>query len=251
VLKICKSPTSPVPQSPNPEEVKKLFDRLALRYDLFNRVVSVGLDVCWRAELIKSVYGVLKPPGVILDLGTGTGDVLVDCSTYEKQKRLPHSKKLGIDLSYSMLGVAENKLQSVPSLLLQASADRLPISSESVDVVFNAFVLRNIKKIVYNSLLEIFRVLKPGGHLIILEMYVPRNSLVSFLHGIYLRTVLPLIGSLIFGKDWSGQYLPETIRKLGCPQDTDQLIESAGFRVLDYKKLSFGICVLHHAVKLK
>lgn len=245
---------APSPQAPEPLKVQKLFDRLSGRYDFFNRLVSVSLDKNWRMELVKAASQ-SSHPHIILDIGTGTGSLVFSFLKFPGSS-FEQSSFLGLDLSYSMLKKAGKKISGIASdqnrnfYLLQGNSGSIPLISNSVDVVVSAFVLRNVKKIVDDVLREVHRVLKPGGSLFLLDLSLSRNSIIQSLQKIYLKTVVPAVGMAVFGKDWSGDYLSETISNFGTPDQFSDLLRRSGFRDIQFKNLSGGITVLHSARKV-
>ncbi len=206
----------------------------------------MGLDRFWRARLIKAVHQELRNGGTVLDVGTGTADLVIGLSKRSQNKRI---RAIGLDHSYPMLSEARTKLQNKNSWLLQGSARNIPLADGSCDAVMNAFVLRNIKRIMGDALSEIHRVLKPDGKIFFLEMYVPENFILRSLHRVYLKTVLPLIGKLLFGKSGSQVYLANTIFGFGAPFEFSERLVEAGFRDVQLRSFSGGIAVLHSAVK--
>lgn len=150
-----------------------------------------------------------------------------------------------------MLVEGERKLAETSQkfLLLQGTAAGIPLESGCADVVMNAFVLRNIKKIMPEVFAEVYRVLAPGGKIFFLDMYVPENILMKPLHRLYLKTVMPFIGRSLFGKHWSQDYLSETIFNFGPPSEISARLKSAGFTEVREIILNGGIAVLHSAAK--
>lgn len=240
---------SPTPEAPEPEEVRCLFDRLAGRYDRFNRIASLGLDCRWRVRLVRSVAESLKSPGVILDFGTGTGDLIFEM-VRDRSDLLKESTFIGMDVSTAMLELARLKIGERDRIYwLQGSALSVPRDPGSLDAAVSAFVLRNVRKDLRNVLSEMKRVLKPGGGLFLLEMGVPVSPALRLLHGFYLKTVLPWIGRRVFGRDWSGDYLERTVLGFESPERFSRLLEETGFRDAGYRLLDGGIAVLHTAFK--
>lgn len=239
----------PSPTSPDPQKVKILFDGLAEGYDCFNKIASLGLDKVWRKSLIQLLSGFELKDKKILDLGSGTGDLIFDCLKYSLGKN--QSFFLGIDLSHPMLSKAKNKLslrQSSANIQwIQANGTKIPCSSNSIDFVISAFVLRNVKKVLKEVLLEIKRVLKPEGKIFLLDMVAPDGKIFPILHKIYLKTMLPLVGRSIFKKFWSKNYLSETIFQFGKPEDFSKILKEAKFRDVSYISLTKGMAVIHTA----
>ena len=244
-----KQVSSPSPDSPEPEKVRQLFDRLAYRYDFFNRCASLGLDRRWRRSLITAIRKNAPRPARILDLGTGTGDLVLDLARAGTE-----GSCIGLDLSGPMLDEAKRKLGAMGtgnlrSGFVQGSAAVIPLDSECLDAAMSAFVLRNVKKLLPQVLSEIERVLRPGGSVFFLEMYAPSGAVLSALHKVYLQMILPAIGKAVFGGRWSGGYLAETILGFGTPDQFSELLRIAGFEEVECSDLYGGIAAVHRARK--
>jgi len=239
----------PSPTSPDPEKVKILFDGLAERYDSFNKIASLGLDQLWRKSLIQLLNQFELKDKKILDLGTGTGDLIFDCLKNGLGKN--HPAFLGIDLSQPMLNKAKKKLLLYESeacvQLLQANGTRVPCASNQIDFVISAFLLRNVKKVLKEVLFEIKRILKPEGKIFLLELVAPEGIFLPILHKIYLKTMLPLVGKTIFKNSWSKDYLSETILQFGKPEDFSKILKEANFKDVSYISLTKGMAVIHTA----
>lgn len=214
-----------------------MFSGLAGRYRLFNRLSSLGLDRLWRRELVKN----MGPCSRVLDVGTGTGDL-----AREILERYPRARVVGADISSGMLGEGRRFLLETSPLWVQASAEKLPFRDQSFDFVVSAFVLRNLflGGILEVALQELSRVLEPGGRLAFLDLTRPSSFLVRWGHGLYGRTVLPLIGRSLFGKKWPGAYLENSIRVLPAPQELGNLFCSNGFSRFECRPLWGGIVSL-------
>lgn len=257
--------------------MEALFDRLAGRYDLFNRIASLGLDRQWRQALVKVLLKHEPPAGiaslgaretllrlggsppvprttskkkVILDLGTGTGELIFEILSARNSTQRDLSF-VGLDFSEAMLRKAGRKLQAINKNvhLIRANAGMIPLAHESVDILISAFALRNIKKIISEVLCEAQRVLRPGGALFFLEMVVPSAQVIKFLHKIYLRTALALVGKSIFGSRWCGNYLSETIANFWTPNEFSALLTKMNFKDVQFHPLTMGIAVVHMASK--
>ncbi|MBI3012613.1 MAG: ubiquinone/menaquinone biosynthesis methyltransferase [Elusimicrobia bacterium] len=229
-----------------------MFNGLAGKYEQFNSVSSLGLDRIWRNSLIRSV-GLENLEGkVVLDFGTGTGDLIRNLAQ-KNQRR--DTILIGMDFSKAMIQWAKTNLEKIKRgeksqiEFLCASGENVPLLSESVDVVMSAFVLRNIRKIMIPVLSELKRVMRPGGKLFFLEMVVPENSVLKFFHRLYLKSILPLVGYSLFKKNWSGSYLSETILNFGKPAQFSQILIELGFEDVCFSTLSGGMAVLHRARK--
>jgi demethylmenaquinone methyltransferase/2-methoxy-6-polyprenyl-1,4-benzoquinol methylase len=228
-----------------PEFLREFFTELAPAYDRFNKIASLFLDGYWRDRAVSFA----RPRMSVLDLCTGTGDL-----AFKIAKKIgPQGKLTGIDFSRDMLYLAEKKkrkmgLDSKIDFRLSCAED-LPFESETFDLVISAFAMRNIRANLEKVLKEMFRVLKPGGQTIILEFSRPKISPLKILHLIYLKTVIPLDGKLIFGSRWSSNYLTDSILNFLSPEDFCQKLSKAGFSNVKFFPLNFGIVVIHRARK--
>lgn len=202
-------------------------------YNRFNLWSSLGMDRVWR----RAVVSELSPGSLVLDVGTGTGDLL-----RLSQKR-GHSS-VGLDISLEMLRETGRR-GHVPSLV-QASAGALPFDSAKFDAVVSAYVLRNLQQggLLADALAEFQRVLAPGGKLVFLDLTRPRFGPLRWGHWVYLKTVLPAVGRACFGARWPGAYLRRSIAELPSEDRLRSLWQSAGFRSLYIRPLWGGVVSL-------
>ncbi len=225
--------------------VRSMFGRIAPRYDLANHLLSFNLDRHWRAVTVSRVREILKRPGTrVLDVCCGTGDLLAALSGEAA------GQVFGSDFCHPMLTAAHAKLakRAMPSRLFEADALQLPLAAESLDLITVAFGFRNLANY-EQGLAEMHRVLKPEGIAAILEFSQPRNPVFATLYGFYSRRVLPAIGGALSGSRDAYEYLPESIRKFPTAEQMAQRMQAAGFRSVEFLRMTAGTVALHVGVK--
>jgi demethylmenaquinone methyltransferase / 2-methoxy-6-polyprenyl-1,4-benzoquinol methylase len=208
--------------------VDKMFDAIAPRYDLLNRVLTFGMDVGWRRRTVKSLQ--LSPGAKVLDLACGTGDL---CRMLAKKGYRP----VGVDRSAGMLAA-----QRTTAPLIRGDALVLPFRSNSVDGVVCGFALRNFSSL-KPFLKECARVIRPGGRVALLEVAEPENSVLRWGHGQYFGKVVPVIGGLLSDRD-AYQYLPKSVAYLPPPARMISMMAESGFGNANRRPLSTGIAQL-------
>ena len=224
----------------------KMFDEISPRYDLLNHLLSFGLDILWRKKL-----GTFLPKGTelnVLDLATGTGDVLI---TLAQNKNI--KKGYGIDLADKMLEIGRTKIKHLDlnnKLVLQhGDANQIPFENNKFDVITMAFGIRNTPdpKAV---LTEMHRVLNDGGRVLILEFSLPNNKFIRGVHLFYLRNIVPLVGALFSGHYQAYRYLNQTIETFPYGENFCQLMHSAGLKNITAHPLMFGAASIYQGDKL-
>jgi demethylmenaquinone methyltransferase/2-methoxy-6-polyprenyl-1,4-benzoquinol methylase len=236
--------TTPTPGAPEKAAVRSMFDRIAPRYDLLNRVLSVGTDVRWRRRAVDFLE--VGPEARILDLCTGTADLLV-----EALGRGPRSSGLGVDLSAAMLrrGAAKLRRRGLGgrARLVGGDGERLPVGDGRFDAALVAFGIRNVGD-VKAALAEVHRVLRPGGRFVVLEFSLPAG-LFGRVYRLYFSRILPLVGGLVSGERSAYSYLPASVAGFPTPKEFGALMEGAGFVAVRWRHLSGGIACLHRGDK--
>jgi demethylmenaquinone methyltransferase/2-methoxy-6-polyprenyl-1,4-benzoquinol methylase len=231
---------APTPGAPETQAVRSMFDRIAPRYDLLNRVLSAGTDVRWRRRAVDFLG--LSAPFRVLDLCSGTADLLI-----EALGRGAGMRGVGVDLSLPMLQRGRSKLRARGLLergpLASGDAEELPLRASCVDGALVAFGIRNVGRPL-RALQELRRVLRPGGRLVILEFSMPRGAL-GGLYRFYFRRVLPFVGGLVSGDPGAYRYLPASVERFAGPGELAGLLEEAGFTSIAQRPLSAGIAYLH------
>ncbi len=227
-------------------EVWKMFDRIAHRYDLLNRLLSMWQDVRWRNRVARHLPD--RDDQNILDLATGTGDLLI--SIFNHSKRVKSG--IGIDMAEKMLEFGRPKLVKrnlQDKITLQTgNATDIPFEENRFDAVTISFGIRNVTD-VSQSLGEMHRVLNDGGRAIILEFSLPKNKLMRNSYLFYFRNVLPRIGGLISGDSFAYRYLNETVETFPYGQDFCDLMTATGFKNVRQSPLTFGIATIYQGDK--
>jgi demethylmenaquinone methyltransferase/2-methoxy-6-polyprenyl-1,4-benzoquinol methylase len=221
----------------NPAKVRGIFSAIAGRYDLANHLLSGGLDFFWRARAVRMVRA--WQPDAILDLATGSGDLALAL-----QRAMPRAHVVGADFCLPMLQVAARKGLRP---LVVADGTRLPFADGSFDAVTVAFGLRNMESWP-GALREMARVLRPGGHLLVLDFSLPRPPLAG-LYRFYLHRVLPLFASMITGNRAGYEYLGESIESFPSGPAMCELIQQNNLRDARALPLAAGIVSIYTAVK--
>jgi demethylmenaquinone methyltransferase/2-methoxy-6-polyprenyl-1,4-benzoquinol methylase len=217
------------------DAVRRMFDAVAPRYDLLNRVLSLGIDRRWRRRTIRALD--LRAGDLLLDVCGGTGDL-----AEEARRRTPGTRALVVDLSARMLGVARRRCGTV----VAGDAMRLPVASGQASAVVVGFGIRNVEDRAA-ALGEFRRVLAPGGRLAILEFGLPPGRLVRGPYRLYLHHVLPRVAALVTGAPDAYTYLGDSIVDFPDPARFRASIADAGFHAVESHALSAGIAVLYQA----
>lgn len=223
-------------------EVRQMFGSIAHRYDLANSVLSFGTHHCWRRSLVRLAPE--RQNGVALDLCTGTGDLV---PLLERR----FGSCIGVDFCFPMMFEGKKKFSLsgfLPPRFVQGDALQLPFADRTIDVLSVAFGVRNLENL-EAGLAEMRRVLKPGGHLLILEFGQPRNPIFGALFGFYSRYIMPLIGGLLTGNRAAYTYLPRTSRSFPCGEAFKEILNAAGYEHVRFQPLSLGIAYQYHATR--
>lgn len=217
------------------QAVRSMFDSIAPRYDLVNRLMTFGLDVRWRRRTVRSLR--LGPGSLVLDLACGTGDLCRDLADHGL-------RPVGADLSLGMLQAART---TAP--LVQADALRLPVGDAGADGVTCGFALRNLVDLA-PFLRELGRVVRPGGRIALLEVATPPNPVMRFGHGVYFGRVVPVVGGLL-SDGAAYRYLPRSVAYLPPPDELLAMVAAAGFTQVERVLLSRGVAQLITATRTR
>jgi demethylmenaquinone methyltransferase/2-methoxy-6-polyprenyl-1,4-benzoquinol methylase len=245
------------------QRVQAMFSAIAPSYDINNRVHSLWRDQAWRRAAVGQAQ--VQAGDTILDVACGTGDLTLAFAATAKAKGQPSNEKtgpkrvLGIDFTFDMLTIAKDKAaarypaekqnsQRRPTFMV-GDAMALPVADQSVDVVSIAFGIRNVAKPSV-AIAEFFRVMRPGGRLIVLEFSLPRNALMRGLYNFYFKHILPRTAALI-ARDRSGayRYLPKSVNTFIEREQMVEMLEEAGFGQVTVKALTMGVAVIYRGVK--
>lgn len=229
---------------PTPEEkiryLRRMFARIASRYDLAKKVLSLGQDLGWRRRAAR--LALLPSQGRVLDLGTGTGEMALLLA------REGAYRVTALDSSPPMLELGREKASDLPIDFLAGDALSLPFPDDLFDRLISAFLLRNLKSIA-QGLAEMCRVVRPGGYIISLELFKPQGRAIRSLYDLYLHRLIPLLGQLITGDREAYRYLPLSIEEFSTPQELAQAMERASLVEVGYSPFTWGVAVVHRGRK--
>ncbi|HPF93473.1 MAG TPA: bifunctional demethylmenaquinone methyltransferase/2-methoxy-6-polyprenyl-1,4-benzoquinol methylase UbiE [Tenuifilaceae bacterium] len=228
------------------EHVKAMFNDIAPRYDFLNHLLSFGIDKLWRKRLIKGVL--LNNPQKVLDVATGTADLAIALARKNSDVHID-----GVDIADAMVSIGREKLVKKQLnnrvTLTIASAECLPFNDSVYDAGMVAFGVRNFEDPLA-GLQQIFRVLKKGGTINILEFSTPKLFFVRFVYRFYFTKVLPFIGKKVSGHSSAYTYLPNSVKQFKEREEFIDLLNQAGFSNAHYQIQSFGISAIYKAQKL-
>jgi demethylmenaquinone methyltransferase / 2-methoxy-6-polyprenyl-1,4-benzoquinol methylase len=221
--------------------VQQMFDRIADRYNLMNRLMTFGQDMRWRRFVIERAQ--LPAGGKLLDLATGTGDI-----AFEGLKSAANIQAVGADFSLPMMVVGQHQLHGDAVQWLGADALQLPFSDNTFDAVTSGYLVRNVIDI-SRTLTEQLRVLKPGGRIVILDSTPPPNNLLRPFILFHLKYGIPLLGRLVSGNADAYQYLPESTQAFKTADELAALMRAAGISNVQYQRFMFGTMAVHWGEK--
>ena len=225
--------------------VREMFSGIAKRYDLLNHLLSLNIDKGWRRKVSGELRDVLdRKDAVVLDVACGTGDLSIEL------RRNSSARIIGTDFCRPMLTVAQSKPSggTTPIPYVEGDALRLPFADNSFDAVTIAFGLRNLASVA-DGLAELFRIIKPGGRLAVLEFSAPVVPGFGKLFNFYFSHILPRIGGAVSGSRGAYEYLPDSVSKFPDQKRLVAMMESTGFGAVKFRNLTGGIAALHIGTK--
>ncbi|GEN76768.1 bifunctional demethylmenaquinone methyltransferase/2-methoxy-6-polyprenyl-1,4-benzoquinol methylase UbiE [Chryseobacterium hagamense] len=224
-------------------QVEDMFDNIAPKYDVLNRVLSLKIDVLWRNTLVKWMKK--DQPQEVLDVATGTGDLAI---AIEKGTG---SRVIGLDLSQQMLNVGVIKIKKLKLdgkiSMQKGDAENLPYEDNRFDAVSVAFGVRNFENLT-KGLAELRRVVKDNKSVYILE-FSKVEGVMGPLYMFYFKNILPAIGRLVSKDNRAYTYLPDSVNAFPFGEKMRQILLDTGFKKVEYKKLSLGIATIYKATK--
>lgn len=243
--------TTQTPQSVTPynnsgdgkrDQVRKMFDAIAPRYDLLNHLLSLGIDRRWRSAVVRMVGR--AGSARLLDVATGTGDMAIAIARHTQ------ATVTGVDLAPEMLRIARTKVEraglAIP--MIEGDAEYLPFDTASFDAVTSAFGVRNFENLA-GGIREMSRVLVPDGRIFVLEFSMPRHSLVGASYRLYFHRILPWIGGVISRDRQAYSYLPESVEAFPYGDRFLEILTANGFRDAQSTTLMGGIATIYSATK--
>lgn len=228
------------------EQVEQMFDNIAPTYDRLNHILSFNIDKLWRRRVVRIIRK--SNPDMVMDMATGTGDLAIAMA-----RRIKDVHILGIDLSEEMLAVARQKIEaegvSDRIEVKKGDAENLTfVDSETMDAATVAFGVRNFENL-EKGLTEIYRTLRTGGKLIVLEFSIPRNPLVRWVYAQYSHRLLPRIGAMLSKDRQAYDYLPDSVEEFPSPERFAEILRCVGFSDIKARSQSFGIAHIYEATK--
>lgn len=226
------------------ENVRQMFNNIARNYDFLNHFLSLGIDNLWRKRLVKLVAA--RKPASVLDVATGTADLSISLAKYSK------AMITGIDIAEDMIEIGRKKIidrgLSKQIGLQVADSENIPFNDFSFDAAIVSFGVRNFEHL-DKGLSEMFRVLKPGGMIAILEFSRPRHFPVRNLYMFYFRQILPRIGRIVSGNQGAYTYLPDSVIQFPDGSKFTEHLHHCGFHDTQEIRLSFGIATIYTGIK--
>lgn len=221
-----------------------MFDSISKRYDFLNHFLSLGIDIIWRKKAISELKN--DHPKLILDIATGTGDFAIEALS------LDPDKIIGVDISEGMLDMGRKKLSkkrlNEKIELRSGDSEGLQFEDNHFDAVIVAFGVRNFEHL-EEGLTDMYRVLKPGGKVVVLEFSKPTKFPMKQLYGFYFKYILPIIGRLVSKDTTAYTYLPESVDQFPDGNRFTNILKQIGFNQTKFRPLTFGISSIYTGIK--
>jgi demethylmenaquinone methyltransferase/2-methoxy-6-polyprenyl-1,4-benzoquinol methylase len=231
-------------ESSKKEQVAEMFDNISPKYDFLNHFLSLGIDIIWRKKAIRMLKD--DQPKLMLDIATGTGDFAIEALA------LNPDKVIGVDISEGMLSIGRKKLKKRKLddriELRSGDSERLPFEDNKFDAVIVAFGVRNFEDL-QKGIDDIYRVLRKGGKLVVLEFSKPRMFPFKQLYQFYFKWILPKIGKLISKDQSAYTYLPDSVQAFPDGDAFLEVLKKPGFQQTKCKPLTLGISSIYVGVK--
>lgn len=236
---------TPYGEGSKQEQIRRMFDKIAPSYDRLNHALSLGIDRRWRRTAVDALD--IHQPQQILDIATGTGDFALLLA-----KRIKPQHIVGADISEGMMAVGREKVkeEGLQNVISFQHEDCMQFSfpDGSFDAVTSSYGVRNFQNL-DKGLQEMQRVLRPGGHLLIVELTPPPSFPMKQLFWLYAHVVMPLLGRLISHDDSAYTYLPASMEAFPQPEQMEGILRKAGFTEVQWRRFTFGISTMYLATK--
>jgi len=230
--------------SKDPSQISRMFSTIAPRYDLLNRVLSLGIDRHWRRYAVERLLN--EGPKLCLDVATGTCDIAL-----EVVRQSVDAMVTGIDFSREMLMIGQRKIERAGQEhrigLVEGDATSMPFTDDTFDGAIIAFGIRNVNDYMA-GISEMRRVVKSRGIVVILEFSSSRSSILRWPYRFYITRILPAIGELISGRKGAYKYLPASMEDFPSPDELSGIMSKAGLREVSYRRLTLGITTVHTGI---
>jgi demethylmenaquinone methyltransferase/2-methoxy-6-polyprenyl-1,4-benzoquinol methylase len=231
-------------QTGKKQQVADMFDNISHKYDFLNHFLSLGIDIRWRKKAVKLLKEI--QPKQILDIATGTGDFAIEAL------KLNPDHVTGVDISEGMLNVGREKLKKRKLddriTLTSGDSENLPFEDNKFDAIIVAFGVRNFENL-EKGLAEMFRVLRPGGKVVVLEFSKPKSFPFKQLYNFYFKNILPTLGKTISKDNAAYTYLPESVKSFPDGKDFTSILDKLSFKNTECKPLTFGISSIYTGIK--
>ncbi|MEQ9376379.1 MAG: bifunctional demethylmenaquinone methyltransferase/2-methoxy-6-polyprenyl-1,4-benzoquinol methylase UbiE [Imperialibacter sp.] len=225
-------------------QVAEMFNNISRRYDFLNHFLSLGIDIVWRKKAVRELKEI--KPKQILDIATGTGDFAIEALS------LKPDKVIGVDISEGMLAMGKKKIARMKLEdkveLQMGDSEKLLFDDNTFDAVIVAFGVRNFENL-EKGLADMWRVLKPGGKVVVLEFSKPTRFPMKQLYSFYFKYILPIIGRMISKDRAAYTYLPESVKAFPDGALFTNILDRVGFKKTICKPQTFGICSIYTGIK--